>query len=183
MLLPLYSGAAIASQFGRFGQNRRGSTVVEFALVAPIFFALLFALFETALVFFAGQVLENGLQDSGRLIYTAQAQDASMTQTKFKDELCKRLDVLFTCANVSVDVKSYAQDDIIPAATPYDGAGIPMGWDLPPAGSTRTVVVKAFYQWPLFVTQLGYNIANINRDKADSKRLLIATSAFRVEPR
>lgn len=180
---PLLSGAEIDSLSGRFRRNPCGSTVVEFALVAPIFFALLFALFETALVFFAGQVLENGVQDSGRLIYTAQAQDASMTQTKFKDDLCKRVNVLFTCADVSIDVKSYAPEDIIPTAVSYDGAGIPMGWDLPPAGSSRTVVVKAFYQWPLFVTQLGYNIANINRDKADSKRLLVATAAFRVEPR
>ena len=33
----------------RFRRNRRGSTVVEFALVAPMFFALLFAIIETAL--------------------------------------------------------------------------------------------------------------------------------------
>ena len=35
-----------------------------------------------------------------------------------------------------------------------------------------------FYQWPLFVTGLGYNIANL----AGSKRLLTATAAFRNEP-
>jgi hypothetical protein len=35
-----------------------------------------------------------------------------------------------------------------------------------------------FYQWPLFVTGLGYNIANLT----GSKRLLSATAAFRNEP-
>ena len=40
------------------------------------------------------------------------------------------------------------------------------------------VVVRLFYQWPLFVTGLGYNIANLN----GSKRLLSATAAFRNEP-
>jgi len=39
-------------------------------------------------------------------------------------------------------------------------------------------VVQLFYQWPLFVTGLGYNIANLN----GSKRLLTATAAFRNEP-
>jgi hypothetical protein len=39
-------------------------------------------------------------------------------------------------------------------------------------------VIRAFYQWPLFVTQLGYNISNLN----GSKRLLSATVAFHVEP-
>ena len=42
----------------RFRGNRRGSAAVEFALVAPIFFGLLFAIIETAIMFFAGQVLE-----------------------------------------------------------------------------------------------------------------------------
>ena len=45
----------------RFRRNRGGSAVVEFALVAPMFFALLFAIIETALMFFASQVLEYGL--------------------------------------------------------------------------------------------------------------------------
>jgi Flp pilus assembly protein TadG len=32
-----------------------GSAAVEFALVAPVFFALLFAIIETAIMFFASQ--------------------------------------------------------------------------------------------------------------------------------
>jgi len=43
-------------------------------------------------------------------------------------------------------------------------------------------VVRGFYQWPLFVTGLGYNIANIGRGTSNSKRLLTATTAFHVEP-
>ena len=44
----------------RFRRNRRGSAAVEFALIATPFFALLFAIIETSIVFFAGQVLETG---------------------------------------------------------------------------------------------------------------------------
>jgi len=47
----------------RFRRSRRGSVAVEFALVAPLFFALLFAIIETAIVFFAGQVLETVTQN------------------------------------------------------------------------------------------------------------------------
>ena len=60
----------------RFRRNRRGSAAVEFALVAPIFFALLFAIIELAMVFFASQVLETVTQDSRALIMTGQAQNA-----------------------------------------------------------------------------------------------------------
>ena len=51
-------------------------------------------------------------------------------------------------------------------------------YPLPPSGSPNTIVVRAFYQWPLYVTQLGYNIGNLT----GGKRLLSATAAFHVEP-
>ena len=43
-----------------------------------------------------------------------------------------------------------------------------------PGGPGDIVVVRLFYQWPLFVTGLGYNISNLS----GSKRLLTATAAF-----
>ena len=47
-----------------------------------------------------------------------------------------------------------------------------------PGGPGSIVVVRLFYQWPLFVTGLGYNISNL----AGNQRLLAATAAFRNEP-
>src|SRR5688572_23573743 len=91
----------------RFRRNRRGSTAVEFALVAPLFFALLFAILEAAIVFFAGQLLELGTAESARLMMTHQAQDSGMTETAFKMNLCNRIKVMFKCdgnlANITVD--------------------------------------------------------------------------------
>ena len=42
----------------RFVRQEDGVAAVEFALVAAPFLALIFAILETALVFFAGQALE-----------------------------------------------------------------------------------------------------------------------------
>jgi hypothetical protein len=47
-----------------------------------------------------------------------------------------------------------------------------------PGGPCDIVVVRLFYKWPLFVTGLGFNIANMS----GSQRLLAATAAFRNEP-
>lgn len=44
-------------------------------MVAPIFFALLFAIIETALMFFASQVLETITQESSRTIFTGQVRN------------------------------------------------------------------------------------------------------------
>jgi hypothetical protein len=47
------STASIRHVWRRFRCNGRGSAAVEFALAAPVFFALLFAIIETAIMFFA----------------------------------------------------------------------------------------------------------------------------------
>jgi Flp pilus assembly protein TadG len=81
----------------------------EFALVAPVFFALLFAIIETAIMFFASQALETMTQESARLVLTGQAQTASLTQAQFQNYVCSQIPVagLFACGNIYVDVKSY----------------------------------------------------------------------------
>lgn len=182
---PATSMNAINKAMRRFRRDRRGSAAVEFAFVAPIFFVLLFAIMETALVFFAAQILETGTQDTARLMLTHQAQDAGLTQAQFKQDLCNRVSVMFTCSDVYVDVKSYAEGATVNITDPIDGGGNFVNnftYQTAPAGSSATVVVRAFYQWPMFVTGLGYNIANIGRNTSNSKRLLAATAAFRVEP-
>ena len=98
-----------------------------------------------------------------------------------------RVAVLMNCpANVDVDVKYYPPGTAITFVEPIDILGnydpSSLGFTIPPPNSTGTVVVRGFYQWPLIVTGLGYNIANIKRGTANSKRLLTATAAFHVEP-
>jgi Flp pilus assembly protein TadG len=175
---------SVSNAVKRFRRNRRGAVAVEFAFIAPIFFALLFAIIETGMVFFAGQVLETGMQDSARLMFTHQAQDGGMTEIQFKTDLCNRIKTLFNCvgdpASLNVDVKLFAPGTTIWLSDPIVGGKLtgPFVYQLPPAGTASTVVVRVFYQWPLYVTGLGYNIANLD----GSQRLLAATSAFHVEP-
>ena len=186
---PAVSTASLPKIFRRFRRSRRGSAAVEFALVAPVFFALLFAIIETSLVFFAGQILETGIQDSSRQLYTHRLQDSGLStadqETQFKTDLCNSVKVLLSCP-LDVDVKFYPAGTAITITDPIDGSGSydnsSLVFQLPPKGSSATVVVRGFYQWPLIVTGLGYNIANIGRGSSSSKRLLAATAAFHVEP-
>jgi Flp pilus assembly protein TadG len=179
MSSPAASTVSVRKALRRFRGNRRGSAAVEFALVAPVFFALLFAIIETAIIFFAGQVLETITQTSARYIMTGQAQTATPTAGQFKIYVCNQIPALFTCANLYVDVQSYPAFTAVTINSQIDATNnfiIPTNYS-PGAGNT-IVVVRLFYQWPLFVTGLGYNISNL----AGSKRLLVATAAFQNEP-
>src|SRR3984885_2395772 len=173
------STASVRSVFRRFRGNRRGSAAVEFAPVAPVFFALLFAIIETAMMFFASQVLETITQDSARMILTGQAQTAAYTQAQFQTFVCSQIPALFTCSNLSIDVESYSSFSSVTINSQIDGSkNFINNMQYNPGGPGDIVVVRLFYQWPLFVTGLGYNISNLS----GSQRLLSATAAFRNEP-
>jgi Flp pilus assembly protein TadG len=89
----------------RFARDEGGSSAVEFSLIAAPFLALMFAIIETAMVFFAGQTLEAAAADSARLIMTGQAQSKGFSASDFKTAVCNRIYGLFDCANgVYVDV-------------------------------------------------------------------------------
>jgi Flp pilus assembly protein TadG len=167
----------------RFARRQEGAAAVEFALVAAPFLALMFAIIETALVFFAGQALETAAADSARLIMTGQAQTQGYSEAKFKEAVCARIYGLFNCTGeLFVDVKSYPKfsDASANISKPIDANGnlktSEFGYN--PGGPSQIVVVRLMYQWQVYVPLLGLNLA----DTAGSKRLLMATVAFCNEP-
>jgi Flp pilus assembly protein TadG len=167
----------------RFRRNRRASAAVEFALVAPAFIALLFAILETAMVFFAGQVLESVTQNGARMILTGVAQNSGYLQADFKTAVCgpptSLANILFDCANgIYIDVQSYSQFSSITINSQITACNFVVPTNYSPGGPGNIVVLRMFYQWPLFVTGLGYNISNL----CGNKRLLTATAAFQNEP-
>src|SRR5205809_4553430 len=90
-------------------QARDGAAAVEFGLVAAPFLALVFAIMETAIIFFSGQALETAVADSARLIMTGQAQTQGLSQSTFKNAVCAKIYGLFNCqSGVYVDVQKFS---------------------------------------------------------------------------
>jgi len=161
----------------RFRRSERGSAAVEFALVAPAFFALLFAILETSIVFLAGQVLETINQEAARMILTGQAQNASYTQSQFATYVCNQVPAaLFACSSISIDVESATSfsTGALDCNTAYANGNFQYN----PGGPGDIVVVRVFYPWQLFVTGLGWNPSNLS----GNKRLLCSTAVFKNEP-
>jgi Flp pilus assembly protein TadG len=163
----------------RFRRSRRGSAAVQFALIAPLFFGLLFAIIEVALMFFAGQVLETITQNSARMILTGQAQNGSYTQAQFATYVCTQVPALFDCNSIYIDVESWPSASSVTIANQIDGSGnFINNMQYNPGSAGYLVVVRLFYQWPTFVTGFGFNLANL----ANNKVLLQATAVFKNEP-
>ena len=161
---------------------------VEFALIAPVFFLLLFGILETGLAVFASMVLENGVKTVARLIRTGQAASANMTQAQFRQALCNQINLVLSCdASVFyVDVRAFSSFGASGFPAPIDSNGnlnpnlnsYQMGVSSQIASANDIVLVRAFYTWQMFTPLLGRFYANMN----NNTRLLSASAAFRNEP-
>lgn len=172
-------GLLTARVLRRLRRDKKGSATIQFVLVAGPFFALIFAMVETSLIFFATQAMETATQDAARLIMTGQAQTAGLTASTFKTQLCTKLSGLLDCANgLDVDVQAYTSFSNVTISNPISNGTYSntTGYNAGHAGDI--VVVRTFYKWPTFVTGLGYDPSNLN----GNKRLIVSTAAFRNEP-
>ncbi len=162
----------------RFVRTRAASTAVEFALVATPFFALTFAILQTAIVFFASQSLETAAANVARLILTGQAQTAGWSADQFKQQVCNQIYGIFNCANgVYVDVETYSSFSSVNLNPPVQNGTFnssQLGFN--PGGPGDIVVVRLYYQYPVYVNLL--NLSNLN----GGLNLLAATAVFKNEP-
>jgi Flp pilus assembly protein TadG len=161
---------------------KKASAMVEFGLVAAPFFALLMALFQTALVFFAGRVLDVTTLQASRYILTGQAQNANYTQANFATYVCNNTFALFNCNNFMINVQTYSTWSSSTCTSPtltYNSHGqVTNTWTYNPGGPSQIVVVQVMYQWPVVLGPLGFNLSNLS----NGDRLLMSCAVFRVEP-
>jgi Flp pilus assembly protein TadG len=171
-----------------FIKDRKAATAVEFALVAMPFLAILAALMQTFLLFFAQSVLENAVRASARQILTGQTQtaDASLTpaaaMAAFHQTVCNNANVLFSCTGLMVDVQVAnnwsSANTGMPVLTYNSDGSVGNTWQFNPGNAGDIVVVRVMYLWPVFFGPLAYNWGN----QANGSREIMASAAFQNEP-
>jgi Flp pilus assembly protein TadG len=63
----------IAVRFGRLIRTRSGNSMVEFALVAPLFFLLVFGIMDYGRLFYEQETLQYAMRQAGRFAVTGQS--------------------------------------------------------------------------------------------------------------
>ncbi len=87
----------MARRAARFVAESRGVAAIEFGLIAAPFLALVTAILQIGVLFFAEQDLQTATSKAARLIMTGQAQTQGMSSNQFIQQVCN-FDALFTCA-------------------------------------------------------------------------------------
>jgi Flp pilus assembly protein TadG len=165
----------------RFRGAQQGATVVEFALIAPVFIAMLMAIFETTLFLFAQANLQNAAMQAGRLFMTGQGQNSNMTQSQFQSTVCPMIQTLFNCNNLIVVVQTYSSFAAANTSAPqlYNAQGqANTSFAYSPGAPGDVMVVQLVYPWSVVGGPLGFTLANLPNNAAE----IMGVTAFRVEP-
>ncbi|MCP3735144.1 pilus assembly protein [Sphingomonas sp. RP10(2022)] len=178
----------LASASARIAGDARGAVLVEFAIVAVPFIALMLAIIQTSLIYFAQETLETTVEAASRSIVTGkrQAADAAgkvagMTQAqlaeRFRRAGCTSMPAFLSCSRLYVEVKNAGNWNDTPTALTFDANGKisnTFAYDLGSQGSV--VVVRFMYLWPLQGAPL-FNLSNA----PSGQRVLFATSVAKSE--
>src|SRR5262245_10347608 len=135
----------------RFVRNKRGVAAIDFPLVVIPFLAFLYAIMETAMVFFGTQVLETGVQNAARLVLTGQAQGSGYTQATFKTAVCQKVTGWRDCTGkLLVDVRTFTDFSSVSLTSPLNADGtINNNFVYQPGGPGDIVVVRLIYPFPI----------------------------------
>lgn len=189
---PVVRRPGALARLRRLDRDDRGFTAVEFALVIGPFLAILFAILEVALVFFASSALDNAVAQAARTIRTGEAQSANEGAQALLERICDKLPVFVVCNDLVLDVRSFDTfgEASAGAGSPLNGDGDLIGqceaqFSMP--GNSQVALVTVYYRWRLiaslpnpskFIGLSGLGLGNL----PDGSRLISTSLAFRVEP-
>ena len=146
------------SLFGRFLRSRCGVTMVEFALVGPLFLLLSFAICDNGLVLFMQTVLDNATREAARQIELGKVQlsgDSDGTGL-FKTTLCNNLGGLIPCNSLQWRVQSSNVSFASMSATVTQNGSGQMATTGFSAGTAQSyVLVQVGYTQPYFIPALA----------------------------
>lgn len=167
---------------GHLSADIRGVAAVEFAIVAAPLAALIVAILQTSLVFFAQQTLETTAETSVRQLVTGEAQKGNVTKAQFKSRVCSTLPVFMECSKVIIDVRSATSFSGISTKsltiTVDKDGNITTPFSYAPGNAGSINIVRVMYIWDVMGGPLGFDLATMS----NNKRILYATSVFKTEP-
>ncbi len=171
----------------RFAAARRGTTAIEFAIIALPFCVLMFGIIELGMVFMVSLTLQNATDNAARQIRTGGFQTSgSNAKGDFKTLVCNRMAWLATpcLTKLTVAVQTFADFNTA------SGNSATAGTSWTPAAAAATcfstgapgdiVLVRTYYEWDVFTPLL--NTALVNMGAGSNKRLISTVATFRNEP-
>jgi Flp pilus assembly protein TadG len=170
---------------GRLMQSEKGSTAVEFSMVAFPFFMVMGCICETGIMLFSEYSIQAGVQEAAREIRTGQAQSANLSADAFKSKICEITGIVIDCSSsLTVYVRPAGTFTTLQSVMPNylnvgmkpDGTPNPTSYDC--GGPSQAAAVVATYDWEFTMPFMSF-LANL---PGGTKRRLYGLAIFQNEP-
>lgn len=175
----------------RLRRDRSGSAIIEFAILAPLFFAIMFSGFEAGLMYLKIGMVEHGMSEVSRMIYTGQA-SGSVTRKNVIDTFCDAVDSVINCDdNITLEVRrlqKYSDFEDTATTCRHTDEDFDDEPEYQPSVGGDIVFVRICVTTNLVVPSLKnmtFGIVNIGLrlpESADGRYSLSSSSVFRNEP-
>lgn len=155
-------------------------------MLALPFMLLLFAILETCISFAAGQLMANATDDLARQIRTGQIKGDELTETKVRDFICGRMELMVAsgCSNLVVDLRTEDTFELLAKIPmPISGTGDervidPGKKDFKKGSSMQKSMLRVLYPWPIMTNLMQKSLSTLQGGKI----LLFATATWQNEP-
>lgn len=173
-------------KFGRFRHGCHGSTAVEFAMIAPLFFAIILSILEAGWFLLAVASVQHATDNAARLIRTGNAQ-AGISRDGFYDIICDTVKFFGACdETLTVAIDRYANFNALAtdASAPicHDSTGPAIEGaqfdETDYGGGAEIIRVRSCFNYAPINPFVGLNLAK----NTDGTRSMIAVSIVRNEP-
>ncbi|PAQ08538.1 MULTISPECIES: TadE/TadG family type IV pilus assembly protein [Mesorhizobium] len=172
----------------RFLGDRRGSTALEFAMLAVPFALLVFAILESCISFAGQEVMANIADDVARQLRTGQIRQANVTEATLKTMICSRLEIMVAkdCPGLLVDLREYPTfADAASARFKIQDGEIVLTqgtsaktFTVAPGLAESINMLRVFYKWPVMTDFMAKSMANLK----DGNTLHFASVTWQNEP-
>jgi len=176
-------------------RDNDGSSMIEFAMVAPLFLSLILATVQSGLIYFDSQTLQTAADRAARQIVIGNLTTgltSAQAQAQITSIVKANLPLTMTGPNdtVSIDLQTGATFAAVSAASQtisYNSSGAVTNTfnSSTQAGACSVGVLKLYYLAPqvaLIFPMMSGNTINVNFANSKSSRVIVATSVFKTEP-
>jgi len=162
----------------RLIDNRSGVVAMEFILVAPILFFLVFAILETAFLYLTATVMEGEAAAAARAVRTGMVQQDADPAAFFEETLCRNLDNVLNCDNVVFDIRHFDDFESMAFDEFLDEDGEADEPVFEPGLAGDVVLVRIAYKYSIITPFLAKFLA----PDGSGAIILHAAAAFQNEP-
>ena len=168
---------------GRFAREERGASAVEFAIMGPVFLFTVFAILESASIYWVDRVLQSYASDLARSYRTGYVGTVTERDPITGDETVRDVDFcrdgianyFFNCNNMMIDVRETSK---VVKLRKADGTLDASQMAIDPGDSGTVNILRVYYNWERLI---GVPFTPAGDARPDGAVELYAASGFVTE--